>query len=186
MEKQIENENGEENLLDNLTLMTMNQLEILTGRAYRTIEKKLIDYPPDQMRGKAKLYIPKNVLPLIFDVSESGGKTGLERERIKFTQIKSEKEKLLLEKLKGKLIDLESVRIAWERVLSVFRAKLQIIPGRLAEILFSCESSTEIEDQLRTALYESLEELSNTNESEFTEGDPELFEDSETTGEDND
>ena len=164
MEDQKENES----LHDNLTLMTINQLELLTGKAYKTITRKLNGVEPKKVKGTYKYYIPKDVLPIIYDLDGcKGGK--YELERAKLTEFKKQKEELLVKKLKGELVNVENVKEYFGRLVSNFRAQLLVMPARLAQDCFGAKDSLEIEETIRKAVEESLEELSITDARKFSQ-----------------
>jgi len=75
---------------------------------------------------------------------------------------KAKKEKLLYERLTGKLVSLADVKRAQEQSNAIIRAKLLSIPTKLAPRLAGKHTAVELKAILQTEIYEVLRELAAT------------------------
>lgn len=69
----------------------------------------------------------------------------------------------------GKLVKSEEIEKEWTSLILAFRSKLLNIPVRLARVLSETEKPQEVQEILKAAIYEALEELSNEDLEEIAE-----------------
>ena len=67
-------------------------------------------------------------------------------------------------KLKGKLVQADEIAKEWNSMILAFRSRLLNIPGSLAKILSETEKPQEVQEILKTAIYEALDELSKSSD----------------------
>ena len=92
----------------------------------------------------------------------SNGELDYTQERAKLTSLKAEKVTLYLEQQRGKLLPLDMVIEAWQGQVANARAKLLVLPPKLASQALGMESYLEVEQAIRNIIYETLDELAGT------------------------
>lgn len=63
---------------------------------------------------------------------------------------------------RGELIPVEQTQEAWIKVVSHLRARLLVLPDKLAPIVYESESISEAKSAIKQAVWEALEELAET------------------------
>ena len=174
------------NIKDDLFTVSINQLQQLTGSSYRTIKKRLADLDPVSAEGNTICYDPKRALPIIYgQADESGFKLSeLEIEKTRFEKARADKTELEVEVIRAKLLPAEVVEQVWCDILARFRARMLVIPTRLATALKNQSDTLTIESEIREKVYEALNELSEYDPSDYIEARfAESLTDSETAPE---
>ena len=90
------------------------------------------------------------------------GKLDYTQERAKLTRLQAERATLYLEQQRGKLLPLDMVIEAWQGQVANARAKLLVLPPKLASQVLGMESYLEVEHSIRNIIYETLDELAGT------------------------
>jgi len=94
--------------------------------------------------------------------NRSNGELDYTQERAKLTSLKAEKVTLFLEQQRGKLLPLDMVIEAWQGQVANARAKLLVLPPKLASQVLGMESYVQVEQAIRNIIYETLDELAGT------------------------
>lgn len=110
----------------------------------------------------------------VFDVNQvQDWLDGREAEDLNLTEerarlARSQRRRIDLEvaQLEGRLIPAKEVEATWSDLVVNFRARLLGIPTRLAPQLVTMDDRRQIEEVLRTVIYESLKELATDAEGE--------------------
>jgi phage terminase Nu1 subunit (DNA packaging protein) len=102
-------------------------------------------------------------------------------------KVKIEADILALDKAQkqGKLIDADTVEESWIRMVCAFKAKILAIPTKCAPAVVAASTFIEVEELLKTAIYDALSELSTENIEYSDPADPVIrSEDGEAAAED--
>lgn len=162
-----------------LSELSLNQYQELTGKSYRTIKKRLERLDPLRTDGKSVFYQPKEALPLIYSeltethasADETGSGEGegfgsgpphvqLTKQRTRVEKLRADKLQLEIDQLKGNLFGAEKIKSDWEEMTGAFRAKMLGLPARVSLQLAQLKTPAEIENLLRRTINEALSELS--------------------------
>lgn len=191
---------AKEKFKPDLSKLSINQLQELTGCSYRTVKKRLSDegVDPIQKDGNSLFYDPKEALPIIFEVqgyhtsgfapdvvgedpgdSESTGRMDPAKENAKLAKARTEKIKIEIEVMKKNLIPADEVEREWSDLVVAFRSRILGISARYASILFATIDVREFEIKLKDIHRDALTQLS-----KYTPGEEvEPNEDDPTTSE---
>lgn len=151
-----------------LTKLSINQLETLTGSTYRTIKKILADVPPAETTGNAILYEAREALFLVFEAQgvrrPPPNADGVEildpaQEKAKLDRKRTELVDLQLQEKKGILIPADEVEKTWSDQVVACRSKMLGIPNRLSAQLAVITDPHVIEAKLESTIREALNEL---------------------------
>ena len=166
-----------------LSELSLNQLQQLTGRSYRTIKARLEKLEPSSRDGKTIFYSPREALPLLFedvvriedggeDLDEDGKRLKpyerLTLQRIRFEKARADKIELEVDQIKKNLLEAEKVELAWSEMIGSFRAKILGLPARSALQVSQMDDPAEIEALMRSIVSEALTELSEYDPAKFT------------------
>ncbi len=80
--------------------------------------------------------------------------------RARLTIATADLRELELARAKGELIDVDLVKILWERIVASFKTKMLSIPSKLPQRLIICRDINQIKGLLDQEIYEALSELS--------------------------
>lgn len=70
---------------------------------------------------------------------------------------------LELSSARGEVIEVESIRLLWERIVVAFKTKMLSLPTKLPQRLIVCKEVNQIKELLDQEITEALNELSNTH-----------------------
>jgi phage terminase Nu1 subunit (DNA packaging protein) len=90
-------------------------------------------------------------------------------EKARLTKLQADREELRVAELKKELIRVDFAEKAWSSVVAAFRSRMLVIPDRVA----SLTANNEVKQELKTLIYEALDELSKLNADQFVPGDTE-------------
>jgi hypothetical protein len=177
-----------------LTSVTLNQLEQLTGISYRTLKKRLVDLDPSFKDGNSIFYDPKEALPLIYKATEEKripfglgfDPTGLDPQTEKAKLDKARREKILIETriLKKELIPADQVENTWADIAVAIRSKILGMPTKIAPKVAALKGDVQkIEAELKSNCREICEELSQLDPNEFVKVAPDDPEDADESEE---
>lgn len=159
-----------------LTKLSINQLETLTGVSYRKIKKILADIPPAETTDNAIFYKSREALCLIFEsqIEKGSGESSSEKldaiqEKAKLDKLKAELVELQVQERKGILVPSDLVEKTWSDRIIAFRQKVLGIPNRVAAPVAAISDPREIERKLDAVMREALSELSLTRSNENAE-----------------
>nr|BFD58902.1 hypothetical protein CKG001_10090 [Bdellovibrio sp. CKG001] len=164
---------------DDLSRVTINQIEKLTGSNYRRITKILSDAGVQSVGkdGNAIYYDPKKALPAVFesmgyrtrqqsvvpddaDDSEIAKLLDPQIQNARLAREKTRKLQIEIEILTSKYVLAADVERVWTNIVVAVKARLRAIPSRMAPHLIKKEDPLEIEATLEKEINEALEELS--------------------------
>ena len=94
----------------------------------------------------------------------------LTQEKALLAKRQRERIELELAQTRGGLISVKLVKEEWEKLISASRARLLVIPTKLAPLIFTLKSIPEVKEVIQDAIHEALRELART---EVVEGDME-------------
>ena len=80
--------------------------------------------------------------------------------RARLTIATADLRELELARAKGELIEVDLVKILWERLVASFKTKMLSIPSKLPQWLIICKDINQIKGLLDQEIYEALSELS--------------------------
>jgi phage terminase Nu1 subunit (DNA packaging protein) len=147
--------------------VSLNQLCTLTGKQSRTLKKLLADTPPIEGEGSALLYIPSDVLPIIYGVRQAPSDEptfaeGLNplQEKARLDKLKADKVEIEIAVMKGKLIPADRVEMSWSKLVSAFRSKILNMPSKISPRICAVKDIKEVEKILKAECNEALTELS--------------------------
>lgn len=83
-------------------------------------------------------------------------------ERARLIKAKADLAEMEADGRRGELLPAEAVEAAWTSVLARLRARLLVLPDRLAPLCFEETTIAEVRDQIRQAVREALDELATT------------------------
>lgn len=135
---------------------SINKLSEATGIDRRVLTRQLENFEPVAVEGKSKLYTLRQVIESIRGPSATAEKARLDKVRADIAEID------LAEK-RQELIPIETVMDLIAPLFSNVRTKLVAIPSKAAPLLAAGASKLEIQEILKTAIYDALEDLSNTD-----------------------
>lgn len=137
----------------------MARLFMVTERRVQQLTKEKV--LPQVARGKYDI-VPtiQAYVRYLNERIRSGDDADLQRERALLTKAQREKAELELAALKGEMHRGEDVMAVWTENVANCRARLLAIPAKSAPSLFAARSVGEIQEQLKAAVYEALDELS--------------------------
>jgi phage terminase Nu1 subunit (DNA packaging protein) len=90
---------------------------------------------------------------------QSGDDPDLTRERALLTKVQRETAELELAAMRGDMHKSEDVMTVWTECVVNCRSRLLAVPAKLAPVLFEAESVVDIQEILKTAICEALNEL---------------------------
>jgi phage terminase Nu1 subunit (DNA packaging protein) len=90
---------------------------------------------------------------------QSGSDPDLQRERALLTKVQRETAELELAALRGEMHKSEDVMTVWTECVVNCRSRLLSIPTKLAPVLYEAETVADIQEALKKAVYEALDEL---------------------------
>ncbi len=123
-------------------------------------------------RGKYELVTCVKSYVRYLQESSAGGNilnTDFGTENIRVKKLTADKLQLEVDLLKGNLIPRSIVDEQINNIILSARAKLLILPTRLAKVAINAKSLKEIENAAQTIIYESLSELSNAEPYQINE-----------------
>lgn len=95
------------------------------------------------------------------------GEYDLTGERARLAHHQANKTELEELQLRGELIPADVVEKTWSGIVSSFRAKMLSIPSKLAGPILGITDITEMEDELKEAVHEALQELSDYDPKQY-------------------
>ncbi len=139
-------------------IMNLADLEVLTGKTFKTLKKRLENLEPVKVTPKGNFYDARQALPLLYE-SKKEGELDLSTERAKLANAQTEKTIIETDKLKEKYILVEDAYRDFSTVILNARAKLLLLPKKMAFDLKGITDTQVIEDRLEEYIYNALTEL---------------------------
>jgi len=130
------------------------------GVSEQTIRDWIQDGIIEKQNGKLNmLEVVKSVYRHQRSLIEAGDNRGLSDERMQLLKAKREREQLILEKMRGRLLDIDEVKKTAFACGHAVRDSLENIPGRLSSILAAEEDEATISKLLRIEINNTIENL---------------------------
>lgn len=147
---------------DNLSELSLAQLETITGCAFKTIKRRLGALPPVRTDGKTLYFNPHMALPMIYEVGadKERGVKPLDNERARLAKSQADRSEIEVARMRAELVPAVEIEKAWNDLATAFRAKILSLPTKLAPKLAGRNAIAEIQGVLCDALEEALAELS--------------------------
>ena len=141
-------------------LLTISDLERITGHSFRTLKRRLTISPVGK-ESRKQFYKLSDILKCFIGAEqENQNKLDLTQERAKLAIEQAANLRLNREITQGKYAEVEVVQKRWEELVLAARAKLLALPSRVAPLVQNLET-IDAELCIKDAIYEALEELSN-------------------------
>jgi hypothetical protein len=144
-----------------MPMMAISQLSDLTGMTRNTVKKRLESLTPEHGPKRALLYEPKKALPLLYAPLIDGDRLDLSTERAKLTIEQTAINQLKRLEMERQLVHIDDVRKDWLAHIAVAKGRLLAMPSRLAPELAATSTMRRVEDLLRGAIHDVLEEIQN-------------------------
>lgn len=148
------------------------ELAAIVGKSARWI-RQLTGEGVLKQTGRGKYKLGEAVLAYIEHVQgaqEDDGKVNYRDEKAEHEQVKKEKAKLELARLRGELHRSEDVEAVMVDMLTAMRQKILAIPTKLSPQLVAQPDPNVIKIRLTEAMHEALAELSDYDPAKFREG----------------
>ena len=166
-----------------LSFVSLNQLEQLTGREHRTLKKRLEGIQQVDTGGQFKKWPSKIALAKIYDAEREPDEINGNQQKARLTKAQADMAELELAAMNGQYVKLEMLEAEWASIVSNIRARFLSMPSKLAPRLSGISDARLVEDELINEVYEILGELSkyeprgNTaaGASEFNDADDETL-----------
>lgn len=153
-----------------MTIVNKTQLAEIIGKTPQTLttwQKNGLPIHSDGTRGQANQYDTVEVIAWLLrrevgklTVGEDGTVHDYEAERARLTHHQANKTELESDVLRGRLIPAKTVEAVQGKIIGAFRAKCLSLPTKIAPRLGYLTEVVEIENEIRTAIYDALSELS--------------------------
>lgn len=152
-----------------MALVNKSELAEIVGKTTQTLttwQKNGMPIFADGRNGLSNQYQTADVIQWMIDREISKlsitGSEGhdYEQERARLTHHQANKTALEERQLKGELIHVEKVEYVWGKFISAFRSKCLAVPSKIAPRVQLLSELAEIEQEIRTSIYDALEELS--------------------------
>lgn len=108
---------------------------------------------------------------LEYKISSVPGNSDMMAERQRLVRITADRKDLQLQREKGDLLRADRAMAVWGAVCQSIRAKLLVIPTKVAPLVMPMKTIPEIKDRIETAIYEVLSEISNPDLEELARND---------------
>ena len=147
-------------------LVSKSALQLMTGKHYATITKKLALIEPVKV-GCALKSNSVEALPIIYDIVDGQGQLptsksySLQDERARLAHHQANNQKLKEDEQKGLLVLMTEVLTVWGWVIGVFKTKMMAISSTAVHELAMIDDPEETKDVLDGYIREALEELNN-------------------------
>lgn len=166
---------------DDLSKLSLNQLEVLTGATYRSIKKWLSDkgLEPLETGDNSILYDPREALPIIFEAQNYKVKTAVptgpltENEELEISKkldpfiqrarkdrAQADKYEFELDVLRKKYVPADETEKMWNDLMVSFRTKILAIGPQHGVTLFGIKNQKEFISKLDEIHHQALEALS--------------------------
>lgn len=152
---------------DALKEISASQLSTITGKSYRTIAAKLLSVPIARKDSTGIYYEIRKALEAVYISKEESDydkdENLLMKQKLKHETAKAEKAQIEVELLSGESLKTEVVEKVWTTMTSSFRAKILAVPTQVSLQLLGEKDVKKIEEKIKNAQYEALDELKEFN-----------------------
>ena len=190
---------------DDLSKLSINQLETLTGATFRSIKKYLsaAGLEPLETTDNSIFYDPREALPIIFEklgykIKQSGAPVAVTDEeeanlakvldpfvqRARKDRAQANKAEFELEVLRSKYVLATEVEQTWSSIMTDFRVKVLGFSSTETPTLFRIKDIKEFQVKFDDLMRELLEELSSYEERTLLDDDADEPDDEDDSGED--
>lgn len=153
-------------------LYSIQALSKELGRDRRTIANALDELTPDEVTAKGKRWRLLRVLrhpPMarLLDLSFPGERLNLDQERARLARAQTEKAEIEVAKLRGSVVDVDSVARLIGKLVIDLRARLLSLPSAGAPLLKRCKTIPQLKEEYERQIHDALRDLSDTNPDSF-------------------
>ena len=147
------------------TLLSMADLERLTGVTFKPIQKRLAKLEPEEVKGAKKLYCSKKALPLVLRVSTSQAVLDLSAERAKLARAQTQKIEIDIKKQLEQLVDKDEFMEDFEKsFISLKESMLQLGDSVAQEVVDTgAKNKRDISRIIQDNIHSFLEEVSSNH-----------------------
>ena len=137
------------------------ELSALTGKAWRTCKRRLdaAGVTPLEKRGAADLFDSVVALSAIYATDTPAEGLDLTSERARLACAQADLAQLDLAEQRGELVRAADVLKQWQTTFASVRARLLLIPSRLAARAYAGATLAEVEAVITAGIHEALIEL---------------------------
>ncbi|WP_374029763.1 hypothetical protein [Bdellovibrio bacteriovorus] len=177
---------------EDLSKLSINQLEVLTGATFRSIKKWLAaaGLEPEETTDNSILFDPREALPIIFENLGYKNKNKMPAgfnpedeaavakvldpfvQRARKDRAQADKAEFELDILRKKYLPAAEIKLVWSSIMTNFRVKVLTFAASEAPTLVGIKDPKEMRNKLEASCREFLEELSTYDpESDITENE---------------
>ena len=149
------------------TLLSMADLERLTGVTYKPIQKRLSDLEPKKIDGLKKMYCSKEALPLVLRVNNQAV-IDLSTERAKLARAQTEKIEIDIKKQLAKLVDKDEFMEDFQKSFASLKEGLLQLGDTVAQEIVDTglKSKDAISNVIEDRIHQYLEEVASEHETQ--------------------
>jgi len=147
-------------------LLSMADLENVTGITFKPIKKRLEGLDPVKIQGVKKIYDTKEALPLIYQIKDQST-LDLAQERAKLAKAQTQKIEIEVEKSLEKLVDVEAFMEEFQKSFISLKERLLLVGESSAQEIIGSKlkNTDEVSALIETKIHECLEEIASEYES---------------------
>ncbi|MBI2603236.1 MAG: hypothetical protein HYW48_09275 [Deltaproteobacteria bacterium] len=143
----------------NDVMLTISELERLTGHTYRTLKRRLSNLDPIKGEQQKQLYRLSEILKSFLGADQfNQDKLELTQERAALAKAQAAKVRFDLELAQGKYVKIEEIEKEWDQLVLAIRGKFLALPFKLAPQLENV-AAFDAEEFLKDSIHEILQEL---------------------------
>ena len=147
-----------------MTIESINRLSELTGKAPRTIKRRLESLTPTQ-RGKAICYESRAALPVLYGVGNANDdRLDPQTERAKLDRERRREIEIRNARAAGELIDANRVKALVVAMVTTAKGRLLALPSRVAAPVLRAQTLLDVERLIRDEIHAILTEMANDAE----------------------
>jgi hypothetical protein len=147
--------------------ISLRDLALVCAKTFRTVKTRVSHLPSESGEHGAMLYELGPAIQAIFKPDSEKQTKDMahyrllrEKSEAKLAQVKAEKIKIEVRRMKGKLMDVSEAQDSVAHMIVSFRAKTLALPSKCAARVAGLEDAREVESILKECVYEALHELS--------------------------
>ena len=150
------------------TLLSMADLERLTGVTFKPIQKRLAKLEPAEVKGSKKLYCSKKALPLVLRVAADKGALDLSQERAKLARAQTEKIEIEIKKQLEQLVDKDEFMEDFEKSFASLKESLLQLGDSVAQEILDtgAKNKDTVANIIEDRIHSFLEDVANEHEAQ--------------------
>lgn len=140
--------------------VSLNYLSELTGIDRRRVTRLLSDLPSQPGPNNSKTVDSILAIRVLYAGADGDGRLDASQERAALDKVRRELAELDLARRRHELIPVEEVAAAWTENVGIAKGRLLGLPSRVSGDMLRLKTQRDIEQRLKDAVIEILEELS--------------------------